>query len=118
MSTFTCACGHVTHADDEAPGTTSVAYTLAELQAIEHRIGKRISAFMKQCNEERVESQRSTFPSMELVSHSVAEAVEDIVSAELNEGFASIYRCPACGRVAIKDADSTAWRFFVPERGR
>jgi hypothetical protein len=42
--------------------------------------------------------------------------IEDIIRRELNSGFSSQFRCPSCGRLAIQDALSGLWEFYLPER--
>jgi hypothetical protein len=116
MSTFTCLCGHVTHAADERDGTSLVAYTVAGISATERRIAQHVSAFVMLPSEgERLAWQRAFYRSGEMAAKPLADVIEDIASYELNEAFVSMYRCPACHRVALEDPDSGRWQFFHPE---
>ena len=118
MSSFTCICGHVTHDRDEPPGTTLVAYSLPNLNKIEHRITKKISEFLAlPAGEQCLAWQHSFYETDEIREQSTLEVIEDIVSREFNESFLAVYRCPACNRIAMKDASDSdgPWLFFHPE---
>jgi hypothetical protein len=116
MSSFSCACGHVTHAVDEPPGTSLVAFTHEGLGAAERRIAQQISRYLSLASDaERLAWQRAFRGASDSAEQTTPDVVEDIVGFELNEGFVSIFRCPACHRIALRDADGGRWRFFRPE---
>ncbi|OQX14037.1 MAG: hypothetical protein BWK76_15265 [Desulfobulbaceae bacterium A2] len=116
MATFTCVCGSVTHDSDEPTGASLVAYPLPTLNAIERNIAQHVTTFLSlPTAEERAAWQRSFFAVHTPAAQSQRDVVEDIVSFELNEGFTSVYRCQACGRIAMKDGGSARWCFFRPE---
>lgn len=114
MSSFSCACGHVTYGLSEPPNTSWVAYPLPALHAVQRRIAEHVSTFAALPSpEERAAWERSFYGAE--IGESSLDIIEDIVALELNDGFTAMYRCPACGRVALKGEDTEHWTFFRPE---
>jgi hypothetical protein len=84
---------------------------------IEARIAEQISQYMALSDREERQSWLASYFDAEYPTDLPdRKIVEDIVSGELLRGnFNSMFRCPACGRISIKDEYSDHWVFFAPE---
>jgi hypothetical protein len=119
MSQFNCVCGAVTRDDEEPSGASRVAYAIDELNEIEARIAHRITEFLAaRDGGNRAEWIESNFENGWLYPAEEPDrgVIEDIISGGLNEGFTPRFRCPACGRIAMKDTEAGHWVFCSPER--
>lgn len=118
MSRFDCVCGASTRDDEEPAGASWVAYAIDKLNEIEACIARRTTEFLAaREGGHRAEWIESSFEngSLDPADGADREVIEDIVKGGLNEGLTPMFRCPACGRIAMKDTDAGHWIFYSPE---
>jgi hypothetical protein len=110
MSQFSCICGKVTHSDHEPRDASGVLHSVAEMQEAEERITRSLSDYFGSADRRAWVDANLEFPYPEDTSD--REVISDVVSRALDATFTSVFRCPHCGRIAIKGSEDTGWRFF------
>ena len=89
-------------------------YSIADLQEIEERIARLVTEFMAAADKGAwVRAYFGDSYSEDVTGH---EMVSDVVSRELNRSFTSVFKCPHCGRFAMKHSDEQEWQFFEAVR--
>lgn len=114
MSQFLCICGKVTHSDDEPRDASGVLHSIADLHEAENRITRLLADYFGSGDRPAWIRGNFDFPYPEDASD--REVISDIVSRELDATFTSVFRCPHCGRIAMKGSEETEWKFFEAAR--
>jgi hypothetical protein len=114
MSTFSCICGKVTREDEEPRDASGVLYSIADLREAEDRIAQLLADYFHAAD--RRAWARANFGTQYPEDASDQEVVSDVFSGELAARFMSVFRCPHCGRVAMKGREEVGWRFFESVR--
>lgn len=106
----------MTRSEEEPVGASGIAYSLADLHAMESAIADNLVGFLAaRDGEQRSGWLSSHFGPRYPADATEREVIEDIVSRVFNDRFTAIFRCPACKRIALHEDGADPWVFYRAE---
>lgn len=111
MALYTCACGH--HWSDIT--SQFDGYICWTHNGAEDALVRDLWSFAKACQSERREAWLADYFSNIYPQDTDDESVaSDIFGLVLHEFRVAVFKCPACGRLMVNDADDQ-WRGYAPD---